>query len=104
MDSSLGLYAIVLMLVICTVALWEAGKGCMKTKSEAMRLRSLQSEAKLTKKEMRQLNGLLQRDPMGLSEEERLELINLAETAGVDKSKLLFVNESYAALAKDEHI
>ncbi|CAE7247999.1 unnamed protein product, partial [Symbiodinium microadriaticum] len=53
------------------------------------RKQSLQSETKLTKKEMRQLNGLLQRDPMGLSEEERLELINLAETAGVDLSRVL---------------
>ena len=81
-DSSLELYGNILMLVICTVALREAGRGCMRRGGEAARLRSLQAEPKMTKREMKQLNGLLQRAPEDLRPHEREALVSLAEVAG----------------------
>ena len=87
-DSSLELYGIILMLVICTVALWEAGRGCLRGQGEAARLRSLQ-ETRMSKREMKQLNALLQRDPAELRPDERETLMNLADVAGVDLSHIL---------------
>ena len=40
MDSSLELYGLMLMLVICIIALWEAGRVCVRTQGTAARLRS----------------------------------------------------------------
>ena len=43
-DSSLELYGLILMLVICTVALWEVGRSCYRSHNEGVRLRSMQQE------------------------------------------------------------
>ncbi|CAE7767290.1 RE2 [Symbiodinium sp. CCMP2592] len=73
-DSSLELYGVILMLVICVIALWEGSRHCYR-KAEAARMRSLQAEQKLSKKEMRRLN--------------QMTLTSLAEKAGVDLTKIL---------------
>ena len=65
------------------------GKCCYRNHNEAVRLRSLQASQGLTKKEMRQLNALLQRDPGDLLESERRTLMSLAETAGADLSSVI---------------
>ena len=88
-DSSLELYGVILMLVICIVALWEAGRACIRGQREATRLRSMQVEQRMSKREMKQLNALLQRDPDSLQPEERESLMILAEAAGVDLSHIL---------------
>ncbi|CAE7605323.1 RE1 [Symbiodinium sp. KB8] len=83
-DTSLELYGLVLMLVICSVAVWEGVRSCYRSQVEPFRLRYLQGEAKLPKKDMRRLNALLQRKPQDLSVDERQTLITLADAAGVD--------------------
>ena len=87
-DSSLELYGIILMLVICTVALWEAGRGCLRGQGEVARLRSLQ-ESRMSKREMKQVNALLQWDPAELRPAEKEALVSLADVAGVDLSHIL---------------
>ena len=87
-DSSLELYGVVLMLVICVVALWEGGRHCFR-RAEAVRMRSFQADQRLSKKEMRRLNQLLQQDPDMLSVEDKGTLMSLAEKAGVDLTKIL---------------
>ena len=94
MDSSLELYGVMLMLVICIIALWEAGRVCWRTQGTTARLRSLQAEPKLSKKDLRRLNGLLRMDPGELSPTEKETLIHLAETAGVDLGRILQVEAS----------
>ena len=79
-DSSLELYGILLMMVICVVALWEGGRHCY---------RRAEAEKRLSKKEMRRLNQLLQRDPDDLSSDDKEVLFALAERAGVDLKKIL---------------
>ncbi|CAE7467884.1 unnamed protein product, partial [Symbiodinium sp. KB8] len=88
-DSSLELYGIILMLVICTIALWELGRSCYRSHNEGVRLRSLQTDAKLSKKELRILNSYLKRRPTDLSEAERDEMVTLADQAGVDLTGIL---------------
>ncbi|CAE7257247.1 RE1, partial [Symbiodinium sp. CCMP2592] len=88
-DSSLELYGVVLMLGICFIALWECGRVCWRNRGEAMRLRSLQESQKLSKKEMRELNGLLRRNPAQLQGHEKERMIQLAEATGVDLSGIL---------------
>ena len=88
-DSSLELYGILVLLVISAVAVWELVKSCWRNHGEAARLRALQSDQRLSKKEMRELNGLLQRDPRDLRSQEKERMIQLAETAGVDLSGIL---------------
>ena len=88
-DSSLELYGVVGMLAVCAVALWELGRACYRHHGEAARLRSLQAEQKLSKREMRELNALLRRDPAQLLDTEKDRMIQLAETAGVDLSGIL---------------
>ena len=94
MDSSLELYGLMLMLVICIITLWEAGRVCVRTQGTAARLRSCQAEPKLSKKDLRRLNGLLQMDPGELSPAEKETLINLAEAAGVNLGRILHVEAS----------
>ena len=88
-DSSLELYGIILMLVICTIALWEMGRSCYRSHNEAVRLRSLQTDAKLSKKELRTLNAYLKRNPTDLSSAEKEEMVSLADQAGVDLTGIL---------------
>ena len=88
-DSSLELYGILVLLVISAVAVWELVKSCWRNHGEAARLRALQSDQRLSKKEMRELNSLLQRDPRDLRSQEKERMIQLAETAGVDLSGIL---------------
>ena len=72
------------MLVICSVAIWECVRGCYRTHAEQVRLRAVQGEMKLPKKDMRKLNALLQRKLQDLTIDERQTLVSLAEAAGVD--------------------
>ena len=88
-DSSLELYGIALMMVICIIALWEAGRVCWRDRSPAARLKAMSAEPRLSKRELRQLNSLLQRDPAELSKEEKADLVQLADAAGVDLRKIL---------------
>ena len=88
-DSSLELYGIILMLVICTVALWEMGRSCYRSHNEGVRLRSLQFDARLSKKDLRTLNAYLKRNPSDLSTAEREEMASLADQSGVDLSGIL---------------
>ena len=88
-DSSLELYGIIFMLVICTIALWEMGRSCYRSHNEGVRLRSLQSDARLSKKELRTLNGYLKRRPADLSRAEKEEMLTLADQAGVDLTGIL---------------
>ena len=76
------------MMVICVVALWEGGRHCYR-RAEAVRMRSLQAEQRLSKKEMRKLNQVLQRDPDDLSSDDKEVLFALAERVGVDLKKIL---------------
>ena len=85
-DSSLELYGVVLMMAICVVALWELGRSCVRNHGEVLRLRSLQGDQRLSKKEMRELNALLRKDPSQLQEGEKDRMIQLAESTGVDLS------------------
>ena len=65
LSSSWELYAVVVMLAVCAIAVWEACKYAMK-RGEAVRLKSLaiaQERQRLTKVELRTLSALLQRDP-----------------------------------------
>ena len=94
-DSSLELYGVIVMMAICVVAMWELGRSCLRNHGEAFRLRSLQAEQKLSKKEMRELNALLRRDPLQLSEDERHRMIQLADTTGVDLSGI-FIRKGQA--------
>ncbi|CAE7800726.1 GIP [Symbiodinium sp. CCMP2592] len=87
-DSSLELYGVILMLVICVIALWEGSRHCYR-RAEAARVRSMQVEQRLSKKEMRKLNQLLQEDPAMLQLEDRVTLTGLAEKAGVDLTRIL---------------
>ena len=87
-DSSLELYGVVVMLMICVVALWEGGRHCLR-RADSIRMRSLQAEQRLTKREMRRLNLLLQQEPKTLSDDDREMLTALADKAGVDLSKIL---------------
>ncbi|CAE6958294.1 RE1 [Symbiodinium sp. CCMP2592] len=86
-SSSWELYVLVTMLVICAVAIWEGCKGVIKGRSEAVRLKSLETSRdrqRLSKVELRTLSALLQRDPETLSREERVDLIHLAGLCGSD--------------------
>ena len=88
-DSSLELYGVILMLVICAIALWEMGRSCYRSHNEGVRLRSLHSDAKLSKKELRTLNAYLKRNPSELSPTEREEMVSLADQSGVDLTGIL---------------
>ena len=81
------------MLVICVVALWEGGRHCFR-RAEAVRMKSFQADQRLSKKEMRRLNQLLQQDPDALTVEDKGTLISLAEKAGVDLTKILARNST----------
>ena len=88
-DSSLEFYAMVLMVIICAVALWEGAKSLTRSTSQAARLRSLAPEPQeqgLHKQNLRRLNRLLKRGPENLSNDEKQDLIELADGAGVDIS------------------
>ena len=98
-DTSAGLYGIVLMLVICTIALREMGRSCYRSHNESIRLRSLHQELKLPKRDMRRLNGYLKRDPGSLLPEEREEMILLADAAGVDLTGILLTQRPPVPLA-----
>ena len=71
-QSSVELYVLIIMLAICVIALWEAGRTCVRTGSEAVRLRALSASPKsrvdpkhkpLNKAECRELSTLCHRDP-----------------------------------------
>ena len=98
LSSSWELYAVVVMLAICAIAVWEACKYAMK-KGEAVRLKSLaaaQERQKLTKVELRTLSALLQRDPESLSKDERMDLVHLAGLCGSDVSEAVGMNVAMA--------
>ena len=67
----------------------EVGRSCYRSHNEAVRLRSLQTDAKLSKKELRTLNAYLKRRPTDLSRAEKEEMIALADQAGVDLTGIL---------------
>eukprot|EP00439_Symbiodinium_sp_Y106_P014523 s9297_g2.t1 len=92
-DTSLELYGLVLMLVICSVAVWEFVRGCYRHHLDSARVKALQGETRLPKKDMRRLNTLLQRRPQDLTIDERQSLIALAEAAGVDLTGILQAEE-----------
>ena len=46
-DTSLELYGLALMLVICSVAVWEFARGCYRSHFDTAQLRALQAELKL---------------------------------------------------------
>ena len=95
-DSSLEFYAMVLMVIICAVALWEGAKAVSRSAAQAVRLRALasdQQEPSLDKQDLRRLNRLLKRGPENLSSEEKRELISLADGAGVDISGVVLSAE-----------
>ena len=84
------LYVLVTMLVICAVAIWEGCKSAVKSRGEAVRLRSVagsQDRQRLTKVELRTLSALLQRDRQTLTRDERMDLIHLAGLCGSDVSE-----------------
>ena len=37
-ESSIELYVLILMLIVCAVAFWEAGRACLRSGSNAVRL------------------------------------------------------------------
>ena len=88
-DSSLELYGVIGMLAICAVAIWELGRACYRNHGEALRLRNLQGDNRLSKKEMRELNALLRKDPSHLLPQERDRMVQLAEVTGVDLTGIL---------------
>ena len=49
-ESSMGLYVLILLLIVCAVALWEAGRACLRTGSNAVRLRALSASQKAAPK------------------------------------------------------
>ena len=76
-ESSIEFYVLILMLIVCAVAFWEAGRACLRTGSNAVRLRALNASQKaapkpmpqtshkprtLTKAECRQLSAYCERD------------------------------------------
>ena len=89
MDSSLELYGVVGMLAICAVAIWELGRACYRNHGEALRLRALQGDQRLSKKEMRELNSLLRKEPSQLLPQERERMVRLADATGVDLTGIL---------------
>ena len=40
-ETSIELYVLIVMLVICAIVVWEAGRACVRTGSNAVRLRAL---------------------------------------------------------------
>ena len=88
-DSSLELYGVVLMLGICFIAVWEFGRVCWRNRGEGVRLRTLQENSRLSKRERRELNALLRRNPAQLQDQEKDRMIQLAEATGVDVSGIL---------------
>ena len=45
-DSSLELYGVVLMLGICSIAIWEFARVCWRNRGEAVRLSAVQATGK----------------------------------------------------------
>ena len=88
-DSSLELYGVVLMLGICSIAIWEFARVCWRNRGEAARLKALQEGQRLSKREMRELSALLRQDPAQLKPSERERMVQLAEITGVDLSGIL---------------
>ncbi|CAE6936905.1 RE1 [Symbiodinium sp. CCMP2592] len=56
---------------------------------QVARLRATQESQRLSKKEMRELNGLLRENPGSLSPQEKERMIHLADIAGVDLAGIL---------------
>ena len=103
LSGSGELYLLVVMLVICTVAVWEGCKHVFKSRGEAVRLRSMTAppdKGRLSKVELRTLSALLQRDPETLSKEERHDLIHLAGLCGSDVSEAVGMNVASTLPAK----
>ena len=96
-DTSLELYGLVLMLVICSVAVWEFVRGCYRHHLDSTRVKALQGETRLPKRDMRRLNTLLQKRPQDLTVDGRQSLITLAEAAGVDLSGVFQAEEPQSA-------
>ena len=85
------------MLVICSVAVWEFVRGCYRHHLDSTRVKALQGETRLPKRDMRRLNTLLQKRPQDLTVDERQSLITLAEAAGVDLSGVFQAEEPQSA-------
>ena len=105
LSVSWELYAVVAMLAVCAVAVWEGCKHVLKPKNEAVRLRSLatsQERQRLTKVELRTLSALLQRNPESLSKEERLDLVHLAGPCGSDVSEAVGMNVASCSQPKEQ--
>ena len=49
-ESSIELYVLILMLIVCAVAFWEAGRACLRTGSNAVRLRALSASQRAAPK------------------------------------------------------
>ena len=77
-ESSIELYVLILMLIVCAVAFWEARRACLRTGSNAVRLRALSASQRaapkpkpktshkprtLTKAECKELSAYCERDP-----------------------------------------
>ena len=78
MRSKIELYLLILMLIVCAVAFWEAGRACLRTGSNAVRLQGLSARHRaaptpkpktshkprtLTKAECRELSAYCETDP-----------------------------------------
>ena len=90
LSSSWELYAVVAMLAVCAIAVWEGCRYAMGQRGEVVRLRGMassQESQRLTKVELRTLSALLQREPDKLTSEEKLDLVHLAGRCGSDVSE-----------------
>ena len=95
LSSSRELYAVVAMLAVCAIAVWEGCRYAVGQRGEAVRLRGMaasQESQRLTKVELRTLSALLQREPEKLTSEEKLDLVHLAGRCGSDVSEAVGMN------------